>query len=219
MARNSLLYMVITFYGEGCFKLQSGEVVILTDPFDNKTGLVPPRLKPDIIIKTLTPLPITHQPLLDTQYLIYGPGEYNIKNINITGFSSSKESTEKFLKNIYLMEVEEIKCCFLGHLSEILEPAILEHLENIDILFIPAGGSPFLDQKSAVKIVKQLQPKIVIPSFFKIPSLKRQSGDLKTFLAEFNGPKEKQIIEQEKITIKKKDLVNIKNTEIAVLKI
>ncbi len=214
--------MVITFYGEGCFKFQSGEFVILSDPFDNKTGLTPPRLKSDIIIKTIFSFPAIGQSEnsenQESSQLIYGAGEYNIKDIIITGFPLIKESTEKFLKTIYLLEIEGFKICFLGHLSEMPDPAILEHLGKIDILVIPAGGQPFIDQKLAVKIIKQLQPKIVIPSFFKVPSLKRPAVDLKTFLEEFNGPKSKELNEQEKLVIKKKDLAEIKKTEIAVLK-
>jgi L-ascorbate metabolism protein UlaG (beta-lactamase superfamily) len=214
--------MVITFYGEGCFKLQSGDFVILTDVFDNKTGLVAPRLKPDIILKTLTPLSSINNQELATQSqqptVIIGPGEYNIKDINITGFLLAKESSEKFFKTIYLLEMEGIKLCFLGHLSEIPEPTILEHLEEIDILFVPAGGPPFLNQKLSVKIIKQLQPKIVVPCFFKIPSLKRPADKIEVFLEEFNGPKTKQTEAQEKLVVKKKDLADIKKTEVAVLK-
>ena len=211
--------MVITFYGEGCFKLQSGDFVILSDPFDGETGLTPPRFKADIILKTFTSIPIVNQLInQSTNQLIFGPGEYNIKDITITGFSLSKESSEKFLKTVYLLELEDVKLCFLGHLSEAPEPAILEHLEKIDVLFIPAGGPPFLNQKSAVKIIKQLQPKIVIPCFFKIPSLKRPADKLEKFLEEFNGPKAKEVTGQEKLVIKKKDLANIKKTEIVILK-
>lgn len=212
--------MVITFYGEGCFKIQSSELVILTDPFDGETGLTPPRFKADIILKTFISIPIVNQLINQSaNQLILGPGEYNIKNITITGFSLSKESSEKFLKTVYLLELEDVKLCFLGHLSEAPEPAILEHLEEIDILFVPAGGPPFLNQKSAVKIIKQLQPKIVIPCFFKIPSLKRPADKLENFLEEFNGPKAKEVAGgQEKLVIKKKDLANIKKTEIVILK-
>ena len=222
--------MVIIFYGEGCFKLQSGDFVILTDPIDSKTGLTPPRFKADIILKTLTPIPIDNQLInpvrnsisnganQSTNQLIFGPGEYNIKNINVTGFLLTKESSEKFFKTIYLLEMEGIKLCFLGHLSEIPEPTILEHLEKIDILFVPAGGPPFLGQKLSVKIIKQLQPKIIVPCFFKIPSLKRPADKIELFLEEFNGPKTKQTEAQEKLVVKKKDLADIKKTEIIVLK-
>lgn len=211
--------MVINFYGEGCFKLQSGELVILTDPFDSKIGLTPPRLKPNIILKTLTLLDVMSSGAsTSADYQITGPGEYNLKNINITGFLLTKESTGKFLKTLFLIEMENLKLCFLGHLSETPEPAILEYLEEIDILFVPAGGPPFIEQKSAVKLVKQLQPKIIIPCFFKIPSLKRTATDLKLFLEEFNGPKSKLTEGQEKLMVKKKDLTNINKTEIIILK-
>ncbi|MEK7114736.1 MAG: MBL fold metallo-hydrolase, partial [Patescibacteria group bacterium] len=154
----------------------------------------------------------------NSQFSISGPGEYNIKDVNITGFALPKESSEKFLKTVYLIKMEGINLCFLGHISETPEPAILEHLEEIDILFIPAGGEPFINQKSAAKTVKQTEPKIVIPSFYKIPGLKRTAGDISAFLEEFNGEKTKQKETQEKLVVKKKDLAGIKKTEIIILK-
>ncbi len=211
--------MVITFYGEGCFKVQSGDLVVLTDPFDKNTGLTPPRFKSDITLKTLTLIPIIDQQIDESiGHPIWGPGEYNIKDVNINGFLLSGESSEKFLKTVYLAEVENIKLCFLGHISEAPEPAILERLGEIDILFIPAGGAPFINQKSAAKLIKQIQPKIVVPCFFKIPSLKRTADKLETFLDEFNGSKTKESEGQDKLVIKKKDLDNVKKTELMILK-
>lgn len=211
--------MVISFYGEGCFKLQSGDFTILIDPFDGKTGLTPPRFKADVILKTLTPLsPTDSSSFQSVNQLICGPGEYNVKNVNIAGFLLPRESSEKFFKTVYLLEMEGINLCVLGHLSEIPEPTILEHLEKIDVLFIPAGGSPFLGQKSAVKLIKQIEPKIVIPCFFKIPSLKRPADKIDAFLEEFNGQKTKQAEPQEKLAIRKKDLAEIKKTEVVVLR-
>jgi L-ascorbate metabolism protein UlaG (beta-lactamase superfamily) len=209
--------MVITFYGEGCFKLQSGDFSVLTDPFDSQTGLTPPRFKTDIILKTLKPVSLKTSPQSPAQFLIETPGEYNVKDASITGFFLVKESSDKFIKTVYLLEMENIRLCFLGHLSEMPDSTIFEHMEEIDILFIPAGGAPFIDQKSAVKIIKQIQPKIVIPCFFKIPSLKRPSDKIEIFLEEY-GQKEKQAGAQEKLAIKKKDLAGIKKTEIIALK-
>ena len=206
--------MIITFYGEGCFKIsardgQSGETTILTDPFASSSGLTPPRFKSDIILKTLTALPLTGQS-------IYGPGEYNIKGADIIGLGLTEESSEKFIKTVYLAKLEDLKLCFLGHISKTPNPDIMKHLEEIDVLFIPAGGKPFLEQKLAIQIIKDIGPKIVIPSFYKLPGLKRPAGDLKIFLEEINHGATSQA--QEKLTIKKKDLVSIKKTEVIALK-
>ena len=70
--------MVISFYGENSFKIQSGEFTILTDPVDTSSGLTPPRFKYDILLKTLTAFP-PHETPPDQGIAIYGPGEYNIE--------------------------------------------------------------------------------------------------------------------------------------------
>ena len=123
--------------------------------------------------------------------------------------------TDKILKTVYVVVLEDIKLCFLGHLAEVPSPAIMERLEDIDILFIPGSGSPYIDQKKVAKLVKQIQPKILIPTAFKIPGLKRPAEDLKIFLEELD---QKDIEPQDKLTIKKKDLITIKPTQITILK-
>lgn len=204
--------MIINWYGEGCFKVQSGEATIVTDPFESTTGLTPPRGKLDVILRTINPFPPDGK---GTEiFSLIGAGEYNLQNINISGFSVLNESTDKFLKTIYLVEAENLKLVFLGCISETPEPSLLEHIDEVDILFIPGGGKPFIDQKSAVKVIKTLEPSIVLPSFFRVPGLKRQASDLKTFFDEFNH---KQPETQEKLTIKRKDVSEIKSTHAVVL--
>ncbi len=206
--------MIVTFYGENCFKIQAGDLSIITDPFDNQIGLTPPRFKYDAIIRTLTKFP---QPENDSNAInIFGPGEYNFKETNVNGFLSENETGEKFLKTIYTAEIEKIKFAFLGHLSEMPNPSVMEHLEEIDILIFPAGGKPFVDQKAATKLIRQIQPKIAIPALYKVPGLKRQADDLKVFLEEFNHGKSEST---DKLTIKKKDLTGIKPTQITILQI
>ena len=208
--------MVISFYGEGCFKIQSGNLVILTDPFEPSSGLTPPRFKSDIILKTLTSFPAPKEPINpSTHQLIYGPGEYDLKGTTIVGLGLKKESSDQYIKTVYLTEIEDIRLCFLGHLSETPEPETAEHLEEIDILFIPAGGRPFISQEAAIKLIKQIEPKIVVPAFFKLPGLKRQSADLKNFLEELNHKENKE--KRDKLTVKKKDLAAIKKTEVIPL--
>lgn len=206
--------MIITWYGEGCFKIQSSNFTVLTDPIDAKSGLSAPRFKADVILKTINPFP----PVRESEgNEIMGAGEYNFGDANILGIPLPNESTDKFLKTAYILEMEDMKLAFLGHISENPEPAAMEYLtEEIDIVFIPGGGKPFVDQKASAKLIKQIEPKIVIPSFFKIPGLKRQSEDLKTFAEEINRGKSEP---QEKLVIKRKDLGEIKSTQLTILKI
>ena len=204
--------MTINLYGEGCFRIQFKEAAILTDPLDaNLSGLKAPRIKADIIIKTLIGLPPEQMPKGE-EFLIYTAGEYEIKNIFIKGKTITGESGEKFLKTIYLIEAEDLKILNLGHLSNPLDPKLFAD-EEIDVLVIPAGGEPFLDIKESAKLINQLEPKIVIPSFYKITGLKRKAGELKDFLKEFGVSAEPL----EKLNIRKKDLTE--ETKFIALKI
>lgn len=205
--------MVISWYGEGCFKIQSSETVVTSDPFDASTGLSAPRFKSDIVVKTIAPFPPINGE--EGAFSIGGAGEYNAKDITIRGFALPNESTATFVKTLYLVEAEGITLCFLGHISHALDPAILEHIDAVDVLFVPGGGTPFIDVKTAAKLVKNLEPKIVIPSFFKIPGLKRKSVDVNYFLEELNH---KPVDPQEKLTIKKKEVEDIKSIRIILLK-
>jgi L-ascorbate metabolism protein UlaG (beta-lactamase superfamily) len=201
--------MVINWYGEGCFKIQTGGLTIVTDPFDSSIGLTPPRGKSDIIIKTLMPAidPETSKPAVQDEseeQVIHGPGEYEVKGVVINGWRLTKDSSEAYLKSVFVIETEELRLGFLGHISEFNDPEIIEELENIDILFIPAGGKPFLEQEAAGKLIRQIDPKMVVCSFFDTPGLKRKAEDVATFL-KVNGYKTE---EQEKLTIKKKELTD-----------
>lgn len=197
--------MVINWYGEGCFKIQVGGVTLLTDPFSNETGLTPPRFKADITLRTLTPYPFPYEETNSS--LISGPGEYDIKGIDISGYpmrvaKAKKDEGGKAIKTVYAVATEDLRLGFLGHLGETPDPSLIEELGDIDLLFIPAGGAPFISQEEAAKLIKQISPKIVVASFFKIPGLKSKVEDARAFLKELGQKTEPQ----EKLTVKKKDL-------------
>lgn len=212
--------MTINWYGEGCFKIQTNGTTILTDPVDAaSTGLNAPRFKADIVIKTILPSPVAGKmksasaPIEGEGRVIAGPGEYEVKGVRITGWPLIKDSAAGFIKTVYRLRTDELTLGLLGHLSEFNEPAILEEIDGIDILFIPTGGRPFITQEAAAKLVRQINPKVVIGSFFKIPGLKRKSDTADEFLKEIG----QKVQPEEKFSAKKKDLSE--KTKVVLLKI
>ncbi len=189
--------MVINYLGQGSFKLQSGETSLLVNPEGN-------RFKADAILRTLSPAEFPfYGPDAPEQNEIFFPGEYEVKGIEITGIALPDESSEKFVKTIYVVNWEEIKLAFLGHLSKPLPADSLEQLEECDILFIPVGGGHFLEPEAAAKIAKQLEPAYIIPTFYKTP-------------VEFLKAMGQKGEPQEKLVFKKKDLANEKNKVIVL---
>lgn len=196
--------MVINWYGEGCFKIQTSSTVILVDPFQSSTGLTPPRFKTDMTL--VTGASFTKLPFPNSE--ITGPGEYEVKGIEISGLMLAPDKT------VYIVSAEDMRLGFLGHIADETPSAdLMEKLNGVDLLFIPAAGKPFIDREKAAKLIRQISPKMVVASFFKTPGLKRKADDVKEFLKELD----KKTEPQEKLTIKKKDLTE--KMEVAVLKI
>ena len=201
--------MVISWYGEGCFKIQAGDLSILIDPINSSSGLQIPRGKFDIVIKTLSAWPIMAESNAETKETInvFGPGKYEIKTATIEGRLVEKESSDKFLKTVYIMELDEVKFGFLGHLAKEFDSRLEEFFKNLDILFIPAGGTPFIDSVAVAKLCRRLSPKIIIPAFFKISGLKRPAETPTAFYKELGQKEEKP---EEKFSFKKKELAGMK---------
>ena len=147
--------MIIQYFGEGCFRLQSGELSLLVDSQNA-------RLKADVYLKTLS---LAEAP--PEAGVISFPGEYEIKGIDIQGWPIPAESTEKILKAVYAVNWEEMRFVFLGHLSGPLDPKLLDELGETDVVFVPTGDAHFISAGDAVKLVKQLSPKIILPASFK----------------------------------------------------
>ena len=113
--------MVITWYGKNCFKLQSGDLVMVTDPFAPLRGisrsdkeenhLQPFRGRTDIIIKTMAPLSNSQRQSAEAFEISY-PGEYEIKNVSIRGWAITASSIKyqvSSLRSVYLLEIDDLK--------------------------------------------------------------------------------------------------------------
>lgn len=176
--------MVLNFLGDNCFRVQSGEVSLLTNPVNN-------RLKADVVLRTIVSTAVVPP----TDEIVF-PGEYEAKGIEVQGWEACDESTEKFVKTIYVVRWEEMRFVFMGHLSKPITGDLLEEMSEADVLFLPLGEH-YLDASDAARLVKQLEPKIVVPSYTKKP------GEFVKLMGE-------QVEPQEKFVFRQKDIADAK---------
>jgi len=215
--------MIITWFGQSCFKIQGLNCTLITDPFDKSCGLKVPRLAADVVTTSHD-----HQDhnnvkavksMADSKpFIIDGPGEYEIKNIFIYGVRSyhdDKEGQERGQNIIYRVEIDGISLAHLGDLGHTLGNGQVEKLEGVDILMIPVGGTYTINAKQATEVISQLEPRIVIPMHYNIPGLKlpKKLNSVDVFCKEIGVcPKEKI----SKFKISKKDLPSEK-MEVVIL--
>ncbi len=184
--------MVLNYFGEGCFRLQSGDLSLLVNPLNN-------RLKADLVLRTLA---LPDAPIVPEE--ISFPGEYEMRGIDVTGVGLAGESSAKILKTVYSVRWEDMHFLFLGHLSQPLPASVLEDLDSPDMVFVPTGDEHFIDPEAALKLVHQLRPKVVIPAYYKKPD---------KFLAAAGVKPETE----EKLVFRKKDLGEGEKMRVIVL--
>ena len=195
--------------------------MIAIDPFSKEIGLTPPRFKTDILLKTHDHRDHSNiESIPEGAFVIEGPGEYEIKGVPITGiesFHDENNGKERGKNTIYKFEIEDIKLAHMGDFGEKeIRSDTLDELGDIDILFVPVGGTYTIDAETAEKIIRQIEPRIVIPMHYKIPGLNIKLAPIDEFLKEMSI---KKLEPEEKLVIKKKDLPEAEKTRVVVLKI
>ncbi len=212
--------MVISWLGQSCFKLQSGDLVIVIDPFSKEIGLTPPRFRSDLVLVTHPHYDHSNaESLTGEPFLISGPGEYEVKGVYVRGIQTYHDKTqgkERGLNTIYIIEAEDMRILHLGDFGEEkMRDETLDSAGDTDILMVPVGGKYTIDGEEAAAVVKQIEPRFVIPMHYKIPGLKAALEGPEQFLKEMGAAKQ---VPQEKFSVKKKDIGEEEKTEVVLLR-
>ena len=178
--------MEITWLGHSCFLIRGKEKTIITDPCHPDLGY---RLgEPEADIATLSHFHPGHsyiKGVANEPKQIKSPGEYEIGGIFITGvatFHDDKRGELKGKNTIYVIEMDGITLCHLGDLGHPLGPNLVEELGDVDILFLPVGEISTIPVDTAVEIVRQLEPPIIIPMHYKTKAFTGTLSPVEKFL-------------------------------------
>lgn len=191
--------MEIEYKGVTAITIKSGSSVnVVVDPKLSSVGLKDLKITDAIELATDTDLAIDN----DQKILINGPGEYEVSGVSIKGISVPRFKDANGRKvTVYRLEVGGARIAILGHIQDVLDEAQLEGIGVVDILIVPVGGNNYtLDAHAAVKIVNQIDPRIVIPVHYADKAVKYDvaQDDLSSFLKEM-GAQEHEIVDKLKI--------------------
>ena len=180
--------MDISWLGHSCFRIRGSHATVITDPYSPNLGYS--LGKPTARIVTVSHQHPGHSYISgiggDPKPVI-GPGEYEISGVLIIGMTTfhDREGGKKRGKNTaYLIEVDEVSVCHLGDLGHVLTTEQVEEIDNIDVLLLPVGGVSTIDAPMAAEVVRQLEPKAVVPMHYKTEALKRELEPVDRFLKE-----------------------------------
>jgi len=180
----------VTWLGQSCFRLRGKNAVVVTDPFPPAVG---PKLRLESNLVTVSHPHENHSHVASVKdaYVIEGPGEYEVAGITVRGlptYHDGQQGAEHGRNTVYVIELDDVRVCHLGDLGHSLDDRALETIGNVDVLLVPVGGGTSLDGAKAAEVVRQVEPRYVVPMHFGHPSLRTELAPVERFLNEMGVP-------------------------------
>lgn len=186
----------IEYKGGNTVVLTTKKATLVVDPKQSVIGLK------DLIMKDAIQIATEERFLVSSdnyQLALEGPGEYEVSDFSIRGVSAVRHiDTEESLpiSTMYRIEVGGVAIAVIGNIAAKLSDDQLESIGVVDIAIIPVGGGGYtLDATSAASLVRQIEPKVVIPVHYTDAAVKYEvpQDTLETFIKELGAPTEETV--------------------------
>lgn len=163
--------MEFQYFGGNCVRITTKDASIIVDDNLERLGGKSQVKKDDIVLHTAYDKEHKSEGFIT----IDQPGEYEVSKISIQGISARSHMDEEKIQSatIFKLTNSELRTVITGHIYPDLDEAQLEKIGIVDVLIIPVGGNGYtLDAVGALKVIKQIEPKIIIPVHYADSKLK-----------------------------------------------
>jgi L-ascorbate metabolism protein UlaG (beta-lactamase superfamily) len=162
--------MDLQFYGANCISFTHKGSRIVID--DNLADLGAKSVtKPDDVALFTGP----HGEAGLARLTFDSPGEYEVSDVSVIGIGARAHIDEENTLNatMFKLVTGEVSILVTGHIYPELTSDELEAIGIIDLLIVPVGGSGFtVDPAGALKLIKDIEPKLVVPTHYADEALK-----------------------------------------------
>ena len=169
--------MEITWYGQTCVRLRGRDAVVVADAYQSIVGPTGRGITADIATYShaddaplarakgrrtrdgKTVLPSS----LDSSFAVDGPGEYEVKDVLLTGVRTYRDDQKGSVRGrgtAFVVELDGLHTIHLGDVGHLLTEEKLGDIGTVEIACVPVGGH--LTATRAAELIAQLDPKIVV---------------------------------------------------------
>lgn len=157
--------MELQYFGGNCVRITTKKASVVVDDNLADLGAKSITKADDIVLNTNSNIIKT---AMSDHLTIAQPGEYEVSNTSIQGVAARAHMDAGGTNaTIFKIQAEDIRIAIIGHIYPELTDDELEAIGTVDVLIIPIGGGGYtLDAVGALKVIKGVEPKIVIPTFY-----------------------------------------------------
>lgn len=183
----------IEYKGGNTIVITTKKTTLVFDPKASSVGLK------DVVVKDSVELLTDQKSSVindDAKLVISVPGEYGVGDVDVVAIAANGRSDSDKTNSsvIYKLIIGEHRVVVFGNIDEKLNDLQLEKIGTVDILIIPVGNHGYtLDSIGASKIIKNIEPKIVIPIHYDdgVSKYEVPQDKVEVFLKELDATPEK----------------------------
>ncbi len=208
---------IITWHGHSCFSIIEKDTgyTIVFDPFKPETGRLPKLdVEADLVLASHGHFDHANVEAVskwNAVKLVGFIGDRSINSVKLRGvltYHDEAGGSKRGENSVYTINLSGGVFVHLGDLGHVLTDDQISKINGfgrIDVLFVPVGGVYTINPDEAVKVIKQLNPRIAIPMHYYDERLSRtvfsKLAKLEDFLAQWDGPVKKVDTNSVEITI------------------
>jgi len=183
----------VEYKGGNCVVLSTKKTTLVADPRLSVVGLKDVKTKDEIEIVTEPRFIVENS---EARVIIQAPGEYEVGDFFIRAAAATRHldmETEAKLSTLYHIDTGDVRIGLIGNVKNKLNDDQLETIGVVDILILPVGGGGYtLDATNAASIVRQVEPRVIIPIHYADSGLRYEvpQDTLETFIKELGAPVE-----------------------------
>ncbi len=156
--------MRITYFGHSCFKFEQNGYRIVIDPFKDVDGYSDVETSADMVLCSHDHF--DHNAVSGVKRKV--SGVQNPFGITMMKTFHDKEKGKQRGENIvHIITCDNRTYVHLGDLGHVLNTQQVPYIKNCDCLMIPIGGTYTIDIEEAWQVIRDVQPKAVIPMHYK----------------------------------------------------
>jgi L-ascorbate metabolism protein UlaG (beta-lactamase superfamily) len=162
--------MDMQWYGANCIVVSNKQARVVIDDNLGELGAKSVAKEGDVALFSGAHA----NPIQKAKLIIDQPGEYEVSGVSLYGIAARGHMDEagKMTATMYKIMTEELNILVTGHIYPELSDAQLEAIGMVDIMFVPVGGNGYtLDGIGALKLVKKVEPKLIVPTHYDDPKL------------------------------------------------
>jgi L-ascorbate metabolism protein UlaG (beta-lactamase superfamily) len=163
--------MDIEFFGANCIRLTSKKASVVIDDNLAHVGGKSITRDSDVTVSTQDILAVS-----DSKELrIMEAGEYEVQGVSVHGIQARAHTDQpgERTATMYKFIADGTHILVTGHVYPELDDQQLEAIGRVDVMIVPVGGNGFtLDPLGALKLIRKVEPSVVVPTQYAVSGLK-----------------------------------------------